>query len=165
MTSIQPIPGDFDLDAISTEVTGRIYQLDPALGMRELPVHVEMTYCRGRPFEIELCFRTSRYGNDRVTWCISRDLVTAGLTTASPETGGPAEFPAGDVHISTHALPGFDWTLLTLRSPTGLADIGLPAHELIEFVDRTEDLVAAGTEGDLITEADLTALLDDGAAQ
>lgn len=164
MTSIQPIHGGFDLDEISTRVTGRIYQLDPELGMRELPVRVELTYRRSQPFELELCFRTP-YDTASVTWCISRELLAAGLTTASPEADDTTQHLAADVQISTYALPGYDWTVLTLRSPSGTADIGMPTHELIQFVDRTEDLVAVGTEGALITEADLAALLADGSGQ
>lgn len=164
MTSIQPIHGDYVLDEISTRVVGRIYQLDIECGPRELPVHVEMTYRRSRPFELELCFQTP-YDPATVTWCISRELLAAGLTTGSPEGDDTTQNLAADVQISTHALPGHDWTLLTLRSPSGTADIGLPTHELIQFVDRSEDLVAAGSEGLLITETDLTALLDNGPAQ
>ncbi|WP_308820216.1 SsgA family sporulation/cell division regulator [Pseudonocardia alni] len=162
MTNIQPTRGGFGLDEVHTQITGRIYQLQvaPALAMRELPVHVEMTYRRSRPLELEMRFRTCGETTS-VTWCIGRELLTAGLTTASPEVTDTDQRFTPDIQISTHALPGLDWTLITLSSPSGTAEIGLPTYELIDFIDRTEDIVTPGAEGPLVAEADLVALFDD----
>lgn len=160
MTDTQP--GGIGPSETCTQVIGRIYQLQlaPEPGIRELPVHVEMTYRRSRPFELEVRFRTCG-DTTSVTWCIGRELLSAGLTGASSEVDDAAQHLARDVQISTHALARHDWTLITLRSPSGTAEIGLPSHELIEFIDRTEDVVAAGMEGPLVAEADLAALFDE----
>lgn len=162
MTSTQPTPDGSNLDEVRTQITGRIYHLllAPELAMSEFPVHVEMTYRRSRPFELDASFRTCGE-TASVTWCIGRELLAAGLTTASSEVDDTDQRLARDVQISTHALPGGDWTLITLSSPSGTAEIGLPTYELIDFIDRTEDVVAPGTERQLVAETDLAALLDD----
>jgi len=68
MTDTQP--GGIGPNETCTQVIGRIYQLQlaPEPGIRELPVHVEMTYRRSRPFELEVRFRTCGDTCQRRVW-------------------------------------------------------------------------------------------------
>ncbi|MEV1295378.1 SsgA family sporulation/cell division regulator [Pseudonocardia sp. NPDC049635] len=119
---------------------------------------MNLTYRRTNPFEITADFPNSA-GDFAVTWCIGRETLSAGLT-ATAEMSYEADRLVSDIQIGTHALRWHDWTLLTLSSPSGTAEIGLPTYELIQFVARTEDIVPAGTEAELITDAHLAELFE-----
>lgn len=158
MTNAQASPSE--PHKISTRVTGCVYSVDeaPQLGVRQTPIAVNLTYRRTNPFEITADFPNSA-GDVAVTWCIGRETLSAGLT-ATAEMSYEADRLVSDIQIGTHALRWHDWTLLTLSSPSGTAEIGLPTYELIQFVTRTEDIVPAGTEAELITDAHLAELFE-----
>lgn len=162
MTSIQPVDGSHGLDEISTRIVGCAYENAeaPEFGVRQVPMHIDLTYRRHQPLEIKACFRAP--GRTGVSWQIGRDLVATGLTTSPTGVRSDDDQLLSDIRISTHPLRWHDWTLVTLRSPSGTADIGLPTYELIQFIDRTEDMVPIGAETALITEAELDLLFQGG---
>lgn len=154
--STQSVSSHSDAD-ITTRLEACLVSIDLAVGVQSVPLQVELEYRRDRPFEVDLTFM--RTGASDVTWVVGRDLLTVGLTTSTTDRGGACERAAVDIEIGTYALPGGDRTMITLAPPSHTVEVGLSTHELIQFVVRTEELVAAGTEGELITEADYRKLL------
>lgn len=102
-------------------------------GVHTTTIEIDMSYDTNDPYGVELHFARAN-----VRWIISRDLIINGLESSSGE---------GDVRISTHATLGGDTTILTLsnRDPA-TTDFTLDTHELMGFLQLTEQMVPLGAE-------------------
>lgn len=109
-----------------------------------VPVSTRWTYRADEPFAITVAFATER--GRWVEWIFARDLLIAGLESASGE---------GDLHVTPH--PDDDeLLLLEIHSPSGSATFELDRTDTEEFLEHTLELVPAGTES---THFDIDRLL------
>jgi hypothetical protein len=101
-----------------------------------VPVQVEMRYDTRDPYAVQAAFRTGRAG--WVEWVFSRDLLTEGLLGVSG---------AGDVRIrpADHDAESIE---IELSSPSGHATFRAASREVSEFLARTHEIVAPGSEDD-----------------
>ena len=112
-----------------------VFELSGAADPSEpVPVQVELAYEAHDPYAVQTSFRCGR--GDWVVWVFSRDLLSRGIVAAAGE---------GDIRIQ----PVDNRTVeLELCSPDGHVHVLAPRSTLQEFLRRTHELVAAGTEGD-----------------
>lgn len=118
-------------------------------GADPLPVQADLEYDAHDPYAVVVAYHS---GGGTVRWMFGRDLLADGLLTPSGD-GDVIISPADDVSIVVFAL----------SAPDGCAVLEAPAQELAEFLDRTYDVVPAGTEpewfdfdqeiGKLVTES------------
>jgi len=109
-----------------------------------VPVSTRWTYRADEPFAITVAFATER--GRWVEWIFARDLLIAGLESASGE---------GDLHVTPH--PDDDeLLLLEIHSPSGSATFELDRVDTEEFLEHTLELVPVGTES---THFDIDRLL------
>ena len=101
-----------------------------------VPVQVEMRYDTRDPYAVQAAFRTGRAG--WVEWVFSRDLLTDGLLGAAG---------AGDVRIRP-ADGDPESVEIELSSPSGHATFRAASGEVSEFLARTHEIVAPGSEDD-----------------
>jgi hypothetical protein len=101
-----------------------------------VPVQVEMRYDTRDPYAVQAAFRTGRAG--WVEWVFSRDLLTEGLL---------APAGAGDVRIrpAEHDAESVE---IELSSPSGHATFRATSREVSDFLTRTHEIVAPGSEDD-----------------
>ncbi|GEL18880.1 SsgA family sporulation/cell division regulator [Pseudonocardia asaccharolytica] len=99
-----------------------------------VPVEVELAYSSRDPYAVQASFRTG--GESSVNWVFARDLLADGLV---------APAGAGDVKVQPvpHDLGRIE---LELTSPSGHAVFTTCAARLAEFLDRTFEVVPAGSE-------------------
>lgn len=103
------------------------------------PVVTRWTYRATDPFAVGLAVRTR---SDRwVEWLVSRDLVEQGLAADAGE---------GDVRFSPQVVQGYDIVEVEIRSTGGRAVLEVDRDLLQRFVDATFDVVAPGSEYDLV---------------
>lgn len=101
-----------------------------------VPVQVEMRYDTRDPYAVQAAFRTGRAG--WVEWVFSRDLLTEGLITAAGD---------GDVRIRPSSTEA-ETVEIELNSPSGHATFRALTREVSEFLSRTHDVIAPGSEDD-----------------
>jgi len=101
-------------------------------GADPLPVQADLEYDPEDPYAVVVAYHS---GGGTVRWMFGRDLLADGLLTPSGE---------GDVIIS----PADDTSIVifALSAPDGCAVLEASAEELAEFLDRTYDVVPAGSE-------------------
>jgi hypothetical protein len=99
-----------------------------------VPVQVELRYDTRDPYAAVAAFRTGRAG--WVEWCFARDLLADGLVTESGD---------GDVRIRP-ATDDPEIVVVELTSPSGHATFEAAAEDLVDFLDRTYDVVVPGNE-------------------
>lgn len=101
-----------------------------------VPVQVEMRYDTRDPYAVQAAFRTGRSG--WVEWVFSRDLLTEGLITAAGD---------GDVRIRPADTEGVA-VEIELNSPSGHATFRAGVREISDFLTRTHEVIAPGSEDD-----------------
>ena len=106
--------------------------LDPAEAA--VPVQVELRYDTRDPYAVTAAFRTSAAG--WVEWCYSREMLADGLLS---------EVGSGDIRIRPDDTNP-ELVIIVLSSPSGQAVFEAPASVVVEFLDRTYDIVVPGSE-------------------
>jgi hypothetical protein len=125
---VSPLPRTY----VDTEVELRL--VVPEAGT--VPLRVALRYGIDDPFAV-----TAAFAGDGLTieWVFARDLLVGGLEQPCGE---------GDVHVWPSWGGGRDLVLLSLSSPDGQAVLEADASDLRAFLDRTLDLVPAGSESE-----------------
>lgn len=125
-------------ELISHEVSMTCVGDDPT-DMPELPV--TMGYDPQDPYAVSFGFGPALGdGEHAATWTFGRDLLLEGITAP---TG------IGDVYVwPCLDVKGCATVVIELRSPSGEVSLQASTVELNEFLHRTLDAVAAGTETD-----------------
>lgn len=125
---------------MTAAVTEMILISDPALP----PVHAEFRYRSDDPFAIQLLLSVDQ--SPAVSWVFGRELLQGGVA-------GPAGI--GDVQI----FPVHDGTVIELRSGEQSARLLAHTPDVTGFLDRTVQLVPAGSESAYFeVESDLRSL-------
>lgn len=120
------------LGRISQAITGYLNVLDDA-GALTVPLKIVMSYDTDDPYVVEFLFAGAN-----VRWSIYRDLIISGLESSAG---------VGDVRVSTHGTVGGDTTILTLSNQDNApSDFTLDTHELMGFLQLTEQMVPLGAE-------------------
>ena len=103
-------------------------------GAEPRPVPAELEYDTRDPYAVAVVLHA---GPGAVRWLFGRDLLADGLLARCGE---------GDVRVGPAADPAL--ILVELTSPDGAAVLEAPAKEIAAFLDRTYDVVPAGSESD-----------------
>lgn len=119
-----PAPAD-----VTTAMYGNV---SPAIG-QDAPVHCTWTYRPAAPLSVDVEFAMAN--SVSLTWTLSRDLLTTGLGS----TFGCGE---GDVRVHRNG----ENLVISLCSPSGYADVVVPARDVDTFLQRTFTMVARGEE-------------------
>src|SRR5690349_9781337 len=98
------------------------------------PVPAELEYDTRDPYAVAVVLHA---GPGAVRWLFGRDLLADGLLARCGD---------GDVRVGPAADPAL--VLVELTSPDGAAVLEAPAKEIAAFLDRTYDVVPAGSESD-----------------
>lgn len=103
-------------------------------GAAPRPVPAELEYDTRDPYAVAVVLHA---GPSAVRWLFGRDLLADGLLARCGE---------GDVRVG----PADDTALVVveLNSPDGAAVLEAPAKEIAAFLDRTYDVIPAGSEPD-----------------
>ncbi len=102
-------------------------------------VEADLRYDVRDPFAVTACFDT---GSTKVQWVFGRDLLDQGRYEPTGD---------GDVHVwPCLSARGEAVTIIELSSPDGEALLQARAIDVNDFLRRTEDLVALGSEAELI---------------
>jgi hypothetical protein len=116
--------------AVSAEITMRmVVDLD-----RSIEVPCSLEYRAEEPYAVFATFRT---GMADIEWTFARDLIRDGLKRPAGE---------GDVVMWTEFSGPIPLFLVALNSPSGQALLEADAHLIEAFLNRTYDIVPAGTE-------------------
>ncbi|MEU7783223.1 MULTISPECIES: SsgA family sporulation/cell division regulator [unclassified Amycolatopsis] len=98
------------------------------------PVPAELAYDTRDPYAVAVVLHA---GPSAVRWLFGRDLLADGLLARCGD---------GDVRIGPAGDPAL--VVVELNSPDGAAVLEAPAKEIAAFLDRTYDVVPAGSESD-----------------
>lgn len=121
----------------SVDLVARLQHLDDG-GVGSAPITIRFTYDPAEPYGVELLFTAAGIRPPGVSWLVGRDLLITGAERACGE---------GDVRVTTYSLTDGDVTILTLSPPESEpAAFAVSTHDLIDFLERTEELVPLGTE-------------------
>lgn len=114
-------------------------------GDRTALVPCRLSYAAESPYELQAEFRTV---DGLVTWVFARDLVRSGL-----------DRPVGDGDVVVWPSRGTSTEVicLALSSPSGRALLEADRAAVAEFVQRTDAVVAPGSESDRL---DLDGLIE-----
>lgn len=117
-------------------------------GPRAVPLVAHLHYTASDPYAIRMAFHAGV--DEPVEWIFGRELLAVGATD-----------PVGDGDIQI--WPSDESTLgLALRSPYGSALFEAPLADLVEFLQRTYQIVPPGTESEFMDiDAELDRLHDD----
>jgi hypothetical protein len=103
-------------------------------GAQPRPVPAELEYDTRDPYAVAVVLHA---GASAVRWLFGRDLLADGLLARCGD---------GDVRIGPGADPAL--IVVELNSPDGAAVLEAPAKEIAAFLDRTYDVIPAGSETD-----------------
>jgi hypothetical protein len=101
-----------------------------------VPVETELSYDAADPYAVALTLNLA--SAEPVCWLVARDILRQGLSGPAGE-GDVGVWPSG----TSEDRPT---VCVALSSPDGDALLVCDAAELVEFLDRTEDVVAVGEE-------------------
>ncbi|MGH3501167.1 MAG: SsgA family sporulation/cell division regulator [Nocardioidaceae bacterium] len=102
-------------------------------------LQAELSYDNRDPYAVSAAFLTT---DTMVRWVFARELLAQGLYEPTGD---------GDVHVwPCLDARGTAVTIIELSSPDGEALLQAHSREVSEFLQRTEGLVASGTESDLV---------------
>ena len=112
-------------DWVEIEMTARLNGIDP--------VPARLLYDQADPWAVTLVLNVG----DRAEreWLFGRDLLASGMLR---------EVGDGDVRIS----PEGDLVWVTLTSPSGRAELAFPRAAMEKALEKTEDMVPPGAEGE-----------------
>ncbi|MCK2239537.1 MULTISPECIES: SsgA family sporulation/cell division regulator [unclassified Crossiella] len=99
-----------------------------------VPVEVELGYSTTDPYAVRAVFNPG--GSASVEWILARDLLADGLISDSGE---------GDVRMWP-ILDQVDQVVIEFTTPAGHARFTADAEELADFLNRSYELVAPGSE-------------------
>ena len=119
-----------------------------------LAVQATLRYAADDPWAVRIHFQTGAEG-EGVEWLFARQLLTDGLTR-----------PAGQGDVRVRPVAGYSNQLvhLAMASPSGSALFELDRAELAGFLQSTYDLVATGSEEQVVDlDIELLLLLGDAA--
>ena len=97
------------------------------------PVTTRWAYDTTEPYALTVAFATDR--GRWVEWVFARDLLIDGLTEPAGD---------GDFRVAPDTDP--DLVILEIIAPSGSAAFTLEREDVAAFLDRTLELVPAGTE-------------------
>src|SRR4051794_25679537 len=103
-------------------------------GAEPRPVPAELEYDTRDPYAVAVVLHA---GASAVRWLFGRDRLADGLLARCGD---------GDVRVGPAGAPAL--IVVELTSPDGAAVLEAPAKELAAFLDRTYDVVPAGSESD-----------------
>jgi hypothetical protein len=112
------------------------------------PLRADLSYGRLHPLTVTVAFHVE--GASPVTWCIGRDLLHQGLSSADG---------VGDIQVWPARHEGRRAVRLKLASRVTEALFELPLGPLARWLDETYRLVPAGTETEGLDWAAVTAAL------
>jgi hypothetical protein len=98
------------------------------------PVPAELEHDTRDPYAVAVVLHA---GPSAVRWLFGRDLLADGLLGRCGD---------GDVRIGPAGDPAL--VVVELSSPDGAAVLEAPAKEIAAFLDRTYDVIPAGSESD-----------------
>lgn len=103
-----------------------------------MPVPATFGYSAHEPFSVTARFQG---GDTEVEWVFARDLLQGGT-----------ERPVGDGDVTCWraSSAGERLVCIALRSPSGHALLEAPAAQIHDFLQRSYDVVPAGTEADFL---------------
>jgi hypothetical protein len=104
-------------------------------GEGSVPLPVTLSYDASDPYAVHAIFRTGQ--SEGVEWVFARELLAEGAV-------GPTG--QGDVRVQPASEGDDDIVHISLASPDGEALLAAPAVQLIDFVQRTYELVPIGYE-------------------
>ena len=104
-------------------------------GDASVPLPVTLSYDAADPYAVHAIFRTGQ--SEGVEWVFARELLARGAQGPCGD-GDVRVWPAGD--------RGDDAVHIALASPDGEALLAAPAGALVQFVERTYDVVPEGYE-------------------
>ncbi|MFD4585956.1 SsgA family sporulation/cell division regulator [Streptomyces sp. NPDC058434] len=120
-----------------------------------LPVVTSFHYTIRDPYAARITFHPDPDHHPGVSWCVERDLLTAGTR---------ARVGAGDVQVWPVPGPGSaQYTLLRIGPPAGRALFRVDAAELREWLTLTHSVVLPGSEADHVDWQLLERLLSEQA--
>ncbi|MGV1004186.1 MAG: SsgA family sporulation/cell division regulator [Candidatus Nanopelagicales bacterium] len=123
---------------LPTAVTAELF-LQMVLDLdRTVDVPCALEYRAEEPYAVRATFRT---GSADIEWMFARDLIAEGLSVPSGE---------GDVVVWPEDGGERQLVLIALNSPTGQAVLEADRAEIAQFLERTFDIVPAGTESDAL---------------
>lgn len=133
------------MSSYSTTLTARLLLPDAGDGVL---VQATFSYDSTDPVTINVHFHTNL--DEPVIWVFGRELLLSGVDQRAGE-GDVAVWPARD---------GLDLHL-SLSSPFGAAEFTFDMGDIVAFLDKTFELVPAGTEFDAVDlDAELSKLLE-----
>jgi hypothetical protein len=118
----------------NTVTTARIDFALRTFGAGPRPVPAELEYDTLDPYAVAVVLHA---GPSAVRWLFGRDLLADGLLARCGD---------GDVRIGPAGDPAL--VVVELSSPDGAAVLEAPAQEIAAFLDRTYDVIPAGSESD-----------------
>lgn len=122
---------------MTAAATEMILISDPSLPA----VHAEFIYRSDDPYAIQLLLSIDQ--SPAITWVFGRDLLQSGVQA-------PAGM--GDVQV----FPVHDGTVIELRSGNHTARLLTHSPDVVEFLDRTVEIVPVGSESEYVEiESDL----------
>ena len=114
-----------------------------------VPAQVELRYAGPDPYAVALAFQTVH--SREVVWRFSRGLLAQGLIEAAGQ---------GDVRLRPLDTPEPDRVVeIELRSPGGHAVFRAPHAELRDYLARTQELIAFGSEHEWLDLDHVVAML------
>lgn len=98
-----------------------------------IPVGIEMAWDRENdPLAIQMIISVPN--ESEIAWWFSRSLLKNGINSVRKTGNGDVRFRYSGV------ANGLEVLYVCLRNATGHADIGLPHHEMLAFLEQTEDV-------------------------
>ena len=121
----------YDFNTVEYRMTAAVTEMilisDPSMP----PVHAEFRYRSDDPFAVQLLLSIDQ--SPAISWIFSRDLLAEGVR-------GPAGM--GDVQV----FPVYDGTIIELRSGEQAARLLTHTPDLMDFLDRSVEIVPSGSE-------------------
>jgi hypothetical protein len=128
VTKVDPMAEPHDVISAGIDFALRTFGAGPR------PVPAELEYDTRDPYAVAVVLHA---GASSVRWLFGRDLLADGLLARCGD---------GDVRIGPAGDPAL--VVVELTSPEGAAVLEAPATDLAAFLDRTYDIVPAGSESD-----------------
>lgn len=125
--------------SVSTEVA--LWLVGP--GPKAVPLIADLHYTASDPYAIQISFHVG--SDEPVEWIFGRELLAVGVEHLVGD---------GDIRIQPSSA---DTLSIALSSPYGTATFEAPLADMVAFMERTYEIVTAGSEPEFI---DIDAELD-----
>ncbi len=118
---------------------------------RTVGIACALEYRAEEPYAVRATFRTSQAD---IEWMFARELLAEGLSKPAGE---------GDVVVCPEYSGSQPLVLIALNSPTGQAFLEADRSEIVQFLDRTYDIVPVGAESEALDlDSWIAAILGEG---